>query len=61
MKKLRCDVCGKLYETLGGYGDSAPPGWWICLKCFAKADAIAKREDRWPEPRDFEKVARARR
>jgi hypothetical protein len=49
MKKLRCDVCGKRYETLGGYGDSAPLGWWICLKCFGKADAIAEREDRWPE------------
>lgn len=52
-RKLKCDVCDKLYPTLGNYGDKE---WWLCLKCFAKADALAAKDDRWPDERDFQIV-----
>jgi hypothetical protein len=54
--KLACDICGKLYGVLGSYGDHDDGGWWVCLKCFAKADELAEKEDRWPNARDFERL-----
>jgi hypothetical protein len=42
-KKLICDVCGKGFGTLGSYGDDH---WWVCLKCFEKADALAALDER---------------
>jgi hypothetical protein len=53
MKKLACDACGRLYETLGSYGDDR---WFVCLRCFEKADAMAAKEDRWPSGRDFARL-----
>jgi hypothetical protein len=53
MNKLICDICGKAHETLGSYGDD---NWWICLKCFEEADALAAEEDRWPDERDFKSL-----
>jgi hypothetical protein len=50
-KKLACDVCGKFYESLGSYDDIGD--WWVCWRCFEKADVMAAREDRWPEAKDF--------
>lgn len=50
---LRCDVCGKPQPSLGGYGPGCE-GWWVCLKCFGKADAIAEKQDRWPNASDFQ-------
>jgi hypothetical protein len=55
-KKLTCDICGKLYETLGSYGNHTDDEWWMCLKCFGKADELAAKEDRWPDARDFKTV-----
>lgn len=49
---MNCDICGKKFKTLGNYGDGDK--WWICLKCFDKADTRAFRDDRWPDARDFE-------
>ena len=57
--KLRCDCCGKPFQTLGGYTDD-PIIWWVCLECFEKADALAAKEDRWPANRDFEAIAKRR-
>jgi hypothetical protein len=54
-RKLKCDVCEKLYTTLGNYGDKE---WWLCFKCFAKADALAAKANRWPDERDFRMVKR---
>ena len=53
MPKMICDICGKAFPTLGRYGDDK---WWVCLKCFDKADAMASACDRWPDARDFEKL-----
>ena len=50
--KLRCDICGKWYATLGCYGGQH--GWWICVKCFSQADKLAAKEDRWPDERDYQ-------
>lgn len=50
MKGLICDICGKKFETLGGYGVE---DWWVCLKCFSKADACSELHDRWPNEEDF--------
>ena len=52
--KLSCDVCGKFCKTLGCYDDSGK--WWICLRCFSKADAMAEREDRWPDETDVARL-----
>jgi hypothetical protein len=51
--KMKCDACGKLYEVLGRYGDC---DWWVCWRCFDKADRLSYEEDRWPDIRDFEAV-----
>lgn len=52
--KLTCDVCGHLYQTLGVYGDTED--WFVCLECFSKADAMAAKEDRWPDSKDFARL-----
>jgi len=49
MKTIACDICRKKQATLGGY----VPGWWVCYQCFEKADASARKENRWIEERDF--------
>jgi hypothetical protein len=49
--KLPCDVCGKLSNTLGRYSENSK--WWVCHRCFEKADAIAEKADRWPDDNDF--------
>jgi hypothetical protein len=57
--KLKCDICGKYYKTLGGYTEPAvAPGedWWVCLKCFEKADAMAEKEDCWPNEVHFRRL-----
>jgi hypothetical protein len=61
--KLTCDVCGKPHATLGSYGDrdSESQMWWMCLKCFGKADDLAAKQDRWPDARDFKAVKEAMR
>lgn len=59
-RKLKCDLCGKLHATLGGYeddGGSHDGSWWVCLKCFAKADKLAAKDDRWPDARDFRMIS----
>jgi hypothetical protein len=55
-RKLTCDVCGKRYETLGSYSNDDVPWWWICGRCFTKADVIAASEDRWPDAKDFARL-----
>lgn len=49
--KLACSICEKGFATLGCYNDGG--GWWLCNKCFSKADALAARDDRWPDARDY--------
>lgn len=49
--KLACDVCGTLHATLGSYDDENK--WFVCFRCFEKADAVAEKEDRWPNGNDF--------
>lgn len=56
IRKLTCDVCAKLCATLGSYGDRYDGEWWVCLRCFAKADELAAKADRWPDARDFKTV-----
>jgi hypothetical protein len=55
-KKLTCDVCEKPFDTLGSYGGGDAEEWWVCFKCFEKADAIAEKEDRWPDAGDFARL-----
>jgi hypothetical protein len=47
---LLCDICDKPQKTLGVHEGSK---WSICMKCFERADAIAERQDRWPNDDDF--------
>lgn len=60
VQKMKCDICRKSYESLGSYSDEKGPGyngrWWMCNKCFEKADELAAKNDRWPDARDFKKV-----
>lgn len=51
---LLCDVCDKGFETVCQYGSPE----WVCDSCFAKADALAAKEDRWPGPIHFALVKR---
>jgi len=52
--RLRCTICGKLYPALICAGEDHE--WRLCNKCFIKADALATREDRWPDERDYKAV-----
>jgi hypothetical protein len=54
---MRCDVCFKEHDSLGQY---TPEPWFVCLDCFAKADAIAATADRWPTAEDFRTLKMAR-
>jgi recombinational DNA repair protein (RecF pathway) len=56
--KLICDVCGKSHESLGSYTGSE---WFVCLRCFAKIDAMAAKENRWPNHQDFIQLKQAMR
>ena len=57
--KLTCDVCGKLYDTLGCYNE-AGEDWFVCFRCFEIADAAAAKEDRWPNNKDFARLKELR-
>jgi hypothetical protein len=48
-RKIQCSICRRWEECLM----YEVPGWWVCVDCFEKADAMAAKEDRWSKPRDF--------
>ena len=57
MKKLACDACGKPQKTLCTYDDFR---WFVCMRCFEKADAMAAKEDRWPNHQDIVRLKTTR-
>ena len=60
--KVVCDVCGKGFATLGCYGEEKEKGkmWWLCFKCFNKADERSALEDEWPDARDYQHLKERR-
>jgi hypothetical protein len=58
-RTLRCDVCDKPKQVLACYTESQK--WWVCDRCFFKADLIAAteagRDNRWPCDEDFARLA----
>jgi hypothetical protein len=55
-KKLLCDICKTPHEILVS-NTLRYPTWHVCGWCFEKVDALAAREGRWPEAKDFLRLA----
>jgi len=55
-QRRRCDICERNYAS-GGHRDGDRT-WWLCARCFNKADIMSFHEDRslMPNETHYEKL-----